>query len=177
MILKEKGNKMSIVYRCSLKSCPHFSSPCESSDMYFKCPIGEIDECGFEEIFDEDEEFFCLIVGTRTFNDYSFFVKKMDKILESKKDKRIIIVSGGAKGTDALAERYAIERNYKLYVINANWRSGKSAGYIRNNEMHKFISEHKDRGCVAFWDGVSKGTSHSIELAKKYNNQLRLIRI
>ena len=174
---------MGVLYRCGLKSCPHFCSPCESYDFNFKCPIGEIDENGFDEIYDENNEFFCLIVGTRTFNDYSFLANKMDKILASKQGKRIIIVSGGAKGTDSLAERYALERDYKLYVINADWDGAKakgrpkSAGYIRNEDMHKFIAAHNDRGCVAFWDGISKGTSHSIELAKKYNNQIRLIKV
>ena len=153
--------------RCKLKSCPHFVAPCESGDWFnFKCPIGEIDELGFEEITDDTTEFFCLVVGSRSFTNYNLFVQKMDMVL-SKIDKRIIIVSGGAKGADALAERYAEEKGHKLYVIQADWERGANAGYERNEEMHRFIAAHPNRGCIAFWDGKSKGTTHSFELAKK----------
>jgi len=167
-----------MIYRCGLKSCPHFAPPCEfDSFEYFKCPIGEIDYCGFDEIYDPENEFFCLVVGSRTFNDYTLFSAKMDGILQTKKDKRIIIVSGGADGTDSMAERYAEEKGYKLYVINADWDRGNRAGFDRNEIMHQFIAEHEDRGCIAFWDGKSKGTQHSFGLAKKYNNQMRLVRV
>ena len=164
-----------MIYRCSLKSCPHFSTPCEFDDFNAKCPIGETDN--FEDIHEPWKEFFCLVVGSRTFTDYHFFSKKMDKVLSSKQDKKIILVSGGAKGTDTMAERYAKSRNYKMYVINADWNKGSVAGYERNEEMHRFISEHDERGCIAFWDGDSKGTTHSFELAKKYDNQLKIINI
>lgn len=167
-----------MIYRCYLKSCPHFAPPCEFEDERLaKCPIGEIDNLGFEEIYNPENEFFCLVVGSRSFMDYEKFSEIMDKTLESKKNKRIIIVSGGADGTDSLAERYAKEKGYKLYVIKADWGCGAKAGYIRNVEMHRFIAEHEDRGCIAFWDGKSKGTQHSFELAAKYKNQIRIIRV
>ena len=141
-------------YRCSLTSCPHFSAPCEFTGWDTKCPIGEIDERGFDEV-DDFNEFFCLVVGSRSFTDYHRFYGIMDKLLKVKKEegKRIYIVSGGAEGTDSMAERYAKEKGYKLYVIEADWSIGKRAGFLRNEEMHQFISEQKDRGCVAFWDG------------------------
>ena len=152
--------------RCKLKSCPHFATPCESDDWFnFKCPIGEIDELGFEEITDDNSEFFCLVVGSRSFTDYKLFMQKMDMVL-SKVGKRIIIVSGGAKGTDTLAERYAEEKGYKLYVIQADWEHGVNAGYERNEEMHRFIAAHPNRGCIAFWDGKSHGTMDTITKAK-----------
>lgn len=59
----------------------------------------------------------------------------------------------------------------------ADWNNdGKSAGYKRNIRMHEYISKKDDRGVIAFWDGQSKGTQHSFELAKKYKNPIRIIR-
>ena len=120
--------------------------------------------------------FFCLIVGTRTFSNYESFKKKCDYLLQNVKD--IVIVSGGAKGTDTLAKQYAKEKDYYYIEFPANWnKHGKAAGYIRNDEMHKFISKQKNRGVIAFWNGKSKGTEHSFGLAKKYDNPLKLIKI
>lgn len=168
---------MSIIFRCGIKSCPHFAAPCEFREWDCKCPIGEIDAMGFEEIYEPENEFFCLVIGSRSFTDYKLLAEKMDKMLQNMQGKRIIIVSGGADGTDTLAKRYAEEREYKLYVINADWSQGNKAGFVRNEEMHRFIASHENRGCIAFWDGENKETQHSFTLSKKYNNQLRVIRI
>lgn len=46
------------------------------------------------------EAFYCLMVGSRSFSDYEFFVTKCDHLLRNWKN--IIIVSGGAYGTDTV---------------------------------------------------------------------------
>ena len=171
---------MNNIYRCTLTTCPYNCEPCELTEDELNktlgkstpCPIGEDD---YFQPIDIDNEFFCLIVGSRSFIDYDKLKKSLDKLLIGKINKNIIIVSGGAKGADALAERYAKEKGYQLYVFPAEWEKGKFAGYERNEKMHKYISTKKDKGCVAFWDGKSKGTEHSFYLAKKYNNSLRVI--
>lgn len=120
--------------------------------------------------------FYCLIVGSRGYTDYASFKAKCDALLADKTD--IEIVSGGASGTDAMAERYARELGYSLQIFPADWsRYGKRAGYVRNREMHSYISTHADRGVIAFWDGASKGTAHSFSLAKEFDNPLRVIRV
>ena len=119
--------------------------------------------------------FYCLIVGSRDFVDYEFFERQTDYLLHNKSD--IIIVSGGARGADALAKRYASERGYQYIEFPADWKNnGKAAGFIRNEQMHKFLSRYENRGCIAFWDGKSKGTEHNFSLVKKYNTPFRLIR-
>lgn len=52
----------------------------------------------------------------------------------------------------------------------ANWDLyGKSAGYRRNEDMAKYAKEDTNIGVlIAFWDRVSKGTKHMIDLANKY---------
>lgn len=75
------------------------------------------------------------------------------------------IISGGAKGADSLAERYAKERGHKITVYPADWETyGRSAGAIRN----ELIVLNCDQ-VIAFWDGKSPGTKITIRLARKYN--------
>lgn len=120
-------------------------------------------------------EKFILVVGSRSIKDYNILVNLMNKIELESVGKKLTIVSGGAEGVDALAKQYANDKNYKYIEFPADWdRYGKSAGFIRNEEMHKFISSKEDRLCLAIWDGVSKGTQHSLELCNKYNNKLIL---
>lgn len=175
-------------FRC-YNNCPEFlDEPCELSvaemNKYIgrstPCPIGEGD--GFYEC-EEGTEFFCMIIGSRTFLDYEFLTEKTDHLLSDvAKNMHITIVSGGADGADKLAERYARDKGYRFLVFNADWNRGKKAGYERNERMHKFLSTVTKkyggkRGVIAFWDGKSKGTAQSFELAKKYNNPIRVIRV
>ena len=121
------------------------------------------------------EYFYCLVAGSREFNDYQLLKEKLDKILSNQ--PHVVIVSGGARGADSLAERYAKEKGVLNVIFPAKWNIyGKSAGYKRNQEMHEYISHSDKRGIVCFWDGQSKGTAHNFELAKKYGTPLRIIR-
>ena len=104
-----------------------------------------------------------IIAGSRDFNDYNLLKEKCNYQLQNIKDE-IVIVSGTARGADQLGERYAKEKGYKIESHPANWDlHGKSAGYIRNEEMAKCSN-----ALIAFWDGNSKGTKHMIDLAKKH---------
>lgn len=117
--------------------------------------------------------FYCLVIGSRSFSDYEFLKAKLDYVLSNHAE--ITIVSGGAKGADTLAERYAKERGCNLKVFPAKWETyGRSAGYKRNVEMHTYICTFEHRGVVAFWDGKSPGTAHSFKLCQQFNNPLKL---
>ena len=138
--------------------------------MYFAI----LKERKFEKIGGKtmDEMFYLLIAGTRTYTDYQEFSVMTDWILRDVK-MPIAIVSGGAAGADAMAERYAKERGYGLYVFPAYWdKFGKSAGAIRNQAMHDFIAPHPHRACLLFWDMISKGTRQSVDLAKERRTPL-----
>jgi len=111
-----------------------------------------------------------IIAGGRDFGDYELLKTKCDIILQNQSE--VIIVSGGAKGADALGERYAKEKGYQLESFPAKWGEyGKRAGMIRNVEM----SETSD-SLIAFWDGKSKGTRHMIDTATKGGLPIRVIR-
>ena len=118
--------------------------------------------------------FYAIIVGSRSFTDYDFLKAKCDALLINQKE--VTVVSGGSRGADYFAKCYATQRGYQYKEFKANWDLfGASAGYIRNEEMHRFVSQFPDRGCIAFWDGESKGTQHNFMLAEKYHNPIRII--
>ena len=105
------------------------------------------------------------VIGSRSFNNYDLLKKTLTEM-----DAQLII-SGGARGADTLAEKYAKENGIPTLIFLADWdRYGKSAGYRRNVD----IIANAD--CVvAFWDGVSKGTKHSIDLAYSAGKEVKII--
>jgi hypothetical protein len=76
-----------------------------------------------------------------------------------------VIVSGGARGADIFAENAARARGLETLIFPADWENlGRRAGPIRNQQ----IIDHAD-SVVAFWDGRSRGTLHSLALARRAN--------
>ena len=120
-----------------------------------------------------------IIAGSRTFNDYKLLKQSIFNIFKDKHIKRndVRIISGTANGADKLGERYAQEFGLKLTRMSAQWdKYGKRAGYVRNAEMAKYAVEDDNIGVlVAFWDDVSKGTKHMIDLANRYGLEVHII--
>lgn len=121
----------------------------------------------------------CLIVGSRTFTDYSLLKERTNHILSERiKEYDICIVSGGARGADTLAKRYAEEMGFNFKEFQADWDLyGKRAGYIRNRQMHEYIASFENRGVIAFWDGKSQGTAQNFGLSEEFRNPTRIVRI
>lgn len=83
-----------------------------------------------------------------------------------------VIVSGGARGVDTVAEMTALYRNMKVEIYYADWKTyGKSAGFIRNDQIVKAADK-----VVAFHFQNSAGTAHAIRLAQKYGKELEVYR-
>lgn len=111
------------------------------------------------------------IVGSRGFNDYDLMRSIIPDILISSGQLNHSIVSGGAKGADTLAEMFAQEYMLPITLFYPEWdKYGKSAGMIRNRQIVDYCN-----GLVAFWDGKSKGTANSIELAKEKGKLIKII--
>lgn len=130
----------------------------------------------------EDTKLHLLVVGSRKVNDFNLIRNYLDyKLSNYKESKNVEIVSGGANGVDAFAEEYAKENGYELKVFpitKEDWNKfGAKAGWLRNEAMHEYISRFPKRACIAFWDGVSKGTQHSFILAPRYHNELCKVNI
>ena len=110
------------------------------------------------------------VVGSRNFNDYDLLKSKLDQI-HSKKPINLII-SGGARGADLLSEKWAKENNIETLIFIPDWNKyGKKAGYLRNEDIIKNCD-----AVVACWDGESRGTLSSINLAKKYNKSCLIVK-
>lgn len=110
-----------------------------------------------------NKEFKLIVAGGRDFTDYPTLIRVLNALADQEyADKEISIVSGMARGADALGTKFAKEHEVKLYEFPANWNKyGKSAGYRRNEEMGNFAD-----GLLAFWDGESKGTKNMIEFMR-----------
>ena len=135
-------------------------------------------EC--EEKVCEDKAFYLLVAGCRDYHDTVTFSRICRKALSHylSHPSNIVIVSGGATGTDAMAEKFADENFCRKKIFPAEWEKyGKRAGYIRNRAMHEYISRRPNRGVLLFWDGKSPGTRQSIELAKEFRNEIKIWRI
>lgn len=106
-------------------------------------------------------EFKLIVAGGRDFSDKALLDKTLMGlcIAGALAPFNVSIVSGMARGADALGAQFARENGVKLYEYVANWdKHGKRAGFIRNEVMGKAAD-----GLLAFHDGASKGTAHMIQ--------------
>lgn len=113
----------------------------------------------------------CLaIVGSRGFGGVEVFVERVEQwIVKNGRPDRI--VTGCARGTDAMARRFAADKKIPLVVKPAEWRKyGRAAGPIRNAEIVKECTT-----MLAFRMEMSPGTSNSIALAKKANKPVEVV--
>ena len=111
------------------------------------------------------------IAGSRNFNDYVSFRLAVDKILAEWNNPNIeYIITGGAKGVDTLAERYAKERNIPLVSKLPNWQKyGKAAGPIRNSEIVADCTH-----LIAFPSHLGSGTQDTINKFKKNKGYINI---
>lgn len=80
------------------------------------------------------------------------------------------IVSGGARGIDQCARRYALANGIKLTEFLPDYESyGRGAPLRRNIQ----IIDYSDL-VLAFWDGSSRGTAFVIEKCKERNTTVRV---
>lgn len=74
----------------------------------------------------------------------------------------VTLISGGAKGVDSIARRVARSLWIPYIEFIPDWRThGKKAGFLRNREIVDTCDV-----LHAWWDGKSRGTKYSIDLAR-----------
>ncbi|WP_317855478.1 hypothetical protein [Chakrabartyella piscis] len=78
------------------------------------------------------------------------------------------IISGGAKGVDTLAEAYADKHRLSKHIIRPRY---DLAAPIKRNELIVAACDM----VLVFWDGKSKGTLSSINLAKKLEKEILMV--
>lgn len=112
------------------------------------------------------------IVGSRILRETDDHLAQITEIIRRHLDFSIIteIVSGGARGADTLAEKFATQENIPFKLFAADWaRFGKGAGPRRNQE----IVDHCDK-LIAFYinEQKSTGTKDSVRRAKRVDKVL-----
>lgn len=118
--------------------------------------------------------FYVIIAGSRDYNNYSYINQKVTSVFDQLilNNNNTVIISGGARGVDQLAEKFAIENDFMFKEFLAQWEEfGKSAGIRRNLQMAHYASnfgkESDHAYLIAFWDQKSRGTKNMIDIAKK----------
>jgi predicted Rossmann fold nucleotide-binding protein DprA/Smf involved in DNA uptake len=105
------------------------------------------------------------VVGSRNYSNLSAVKEFISQL-----PKGCTVISGGARGVDQMADHAAKEQGIPTVIYPANWEKfGKSAGIIRNKQ----IVEQADV-VVAFYDGSSRGTAHTISVARKLGKQIHI---
>lgn len=111
------------------------------------------------------------IVGSRNFVNYKIFKNHVSNTLKEwgLKVSQITIISGGAKGADTLARKFAGEFDIQIIEFLPDWdKYGKTAGPIRNKDIID-----KSSLIIAFPSTGGSGTQNSINLAKKANKPVK----
>lgn len=106
------------------------------------------------------------VIGSRSFDDEP----RMQHVLTSLISELGIttVVSGGARGADAMAANIAHALGLTVEIFKPDWKQyGRGAGPIRN----KLLVDAADV-VLAFWDGQSPGTKHAISYAKSTNKRV-----
>ena len=104
-----------------------------------------------------------LIVGSRGIVDFD-----LSEYISTEVDT---VISGGARGIDSLAEKYADSHRISKYIIRPNYaRYGRAAPIKRNDLMIDMAD-----AVLVIWDGKSKGTHYILDRVKKNNKPLTLV--
>ena len=104
-----------------------------------------------------------LIVGSRGITDFD-----LSEYIPSQTD---LIISGGAKGVDTLAEAYADQHQISKLILRPKYHLyGKAAPIKRNEQMVDLADE-----VLIIWDGSSRGAQHTLNFAQKKNKPITLI--
>lgn len=104
-----------------------------------------------------------LVCGSRRFtNPFAVALHIDSRMRELPTFSRVI--HGDAQGADRIAAEAAARHGHLLEPHPADWKNeGKKAGILRNLRM----LDQKPELVIAWWDGESRGTAHTIGEARK----------
>jgi len=113
-----------------------------------------------------------LITGDREWRDRAALVQVLSKLQRAHGDD-LLVITGGARGADTLAEKVCYSLGIHCAIVNAMWTTlGKSAGPRRNAAM---LSLDPD-DVIAFHSNLSesKGTRDMVTRAARAGMKVRL---
>ena len=84
-----------------------------------------------------------------------------------------LVITGGAKGVDTLAEEFARERGIPTLTVKPAYeRYGRAAPIRRDEEMVDMAD-----AVLVIWDGVSRGSRHTAEYAKRKGKPVTVVSV
>jgi len=106
-------------------------------------------------------EYRVVVTGSRDFTDRAAIRRALEALTTH---ANVTIVHGGARGADRIAAEEAERLGFTVEEHPANWKMhGRRAGVLRNLDMLDLGATR----VVAFWDGYSRGTGHTIRAARE----------
>ena len=109
-----------------------------------------------------------LITGSREWTDVATMCEEFCKLPDD-----TVIIHGGARGADTMADQMARGEHMRVEVFPADWKAhGKAAGPLRNQQM---LDEGKPDLVLAFPTPKSRGTWDMVRRAKSAGVEVRVI--
>lgn len=106
-----------------------------------------------------------LIAGSRSITSFDLSPYVPDEV--------DLIITGGAKGVDTLAEAYAKERGIPTLTVKPCYEKyGRAAPILRDEEMVDLADS-----VLVIWDGVSRGSRHTADYARKKGKPLTVAEV
>lgn len=106
-----------------------------------------------------------LIAGSRSIKDFDL----SPYIPENTE----LIISGGAGGVDTIAEQYADKMKISKLVLYPNYNRYKKGAPLKRNEQMVDICD----SVLIVWDGISSGTKHTIDYARKTDKPVEIVQM
>ncbi len=105
------------------------------------------------------------VIGSRSFSDKQLLFSILSGINNIE-----LIISGGAKGADQMAEEFAKQHNIDTLIFKPDYNQfGRGAPLIRNKHI-----VNSSELIVAFWDGKSRGTKNALEHTQKSGKKIEI---
>ena len=106
-----------------------------------------------------------LIAGSRSITSFDLSPYIPDEV--------DLIITGGAKGIDTLAEAYAKEREIPTLTVKPCYEKyGRAAPILRDEEMVDMAD-----AVLVIWDGTSRGSKHTADHARKKSKPLTVVTV
>jgi hypothetical protein len=97
------------------------------------------------------------VIGTKDFNNYELLYQELEK------EQIDVLVIGGKKGPDLMAEDYALNKGIPTQVFLPDYqRFGRSANYERNLEMIRNSTR-----ILVFWNERSRSPFNYLPYIRK----------
>lgn len=113
-----------------------------------------------------------LVAGCRDWEDPTAIAFELHKAVHPFPHQTVVVHGACPTGADKHAADYCERHHIKTEPYPADWKAlGKGAGPARNQLM----AEAGAHLCLAFWDGVSRGTLDMITRAIRYGIPVKIV--